>query len=186
MKLVQGRVLDIGCGAGRHALYCQQKGHSVVAIDQSPLAIKVCRKRGVKKAKVLGITQVSRALGTFDTILMMGNNFGLFGSASRTRWLLRRFKAATSPHARILAECLDPYTTDNPYHLDYHGYNRSRGRMSGQLRIRIRYKTHATPWFDYLFVSRDEMRELIEGTGWRIVRFIEPRGGRYVAVLEKE
>jgi hypothetical protein len=57
--------------------------------------------------------------------------------------------------------------------------------MSGQIRIRIRFQAIATPWFDYLFVSPDEMKHILTGTGWKVSRFIE--GGRpsYVAVIEK-
>src|SRR5690349_16406171 len=42
----RGRVLDIGCGAGRHSLYLQSKGFDVTGIDNSPGAIKVCKLRG--------------------------------------------------------------------------------------------------------------------------------------------
>ena len=63
----------------------------IVGIDHSPLAIRVCRERGVRNASVLPITQVSaNKLGMFDTIVMTGNNFGLVGSRKRARWLLRR------------------------------------------------------------------------------------------------
>ncbi len=41
MNYVRGRVLDIGCGPGRHALYLQAEGFDVLGIDASPLAIKV-------------------------------------------------------------------------------------------------------------------------------------------------
>jgi hypothetical protein len=58
--------------------------------------------------------------------------------------------------------------------------------MGGQLRIRIRYRDHATPWFDYLFASRDELEELLDGTGWRLVRTIEDEPPLYVAVIEKD
>jgi SAM-dependent methyltransferase len=85
MAYVQGRVLDIGCGAGRHALYLQGQGFDALGIDNSPLAVEVCRRRGLLRAQVLPITQVSRALGSFDTILMMGNNFGLVGNPRRAR-----------------------------------------------------------------------------------------------------
>jgi len=33
MKYVHGRVLDIGCGAGRHTLYLQEGGLEVTAVD---------------------------------------------------------------------------------------------------------------------------------------------------------
>ena len=185
MRFVRGRVLDVGCGAGRCCLYLQKQGHPGVGIDQSPLAIKVCRKRGVKDSRVLPITRVGRALGQFDTILMMGKNFGLFGSRSRARWLLRRLHALTSPNARIVAESLNVYQTKDPDHLRYQRFNRRRGRMSGQLRLRFRYRWYCTPWFDYLIVSLEEMEAILAGTGWRIQRFLKSAGPLYIAVIEK-
>ena len=186
IKLARGRVLDIGCGAGRHALYLQGKGFEVTGVDESKLAVKVCRLRGLERAKVLRATQVSPRLGTFDTILMLGNNFGLFGSLKRARWLLKRFHKLTSERARIIAESNDPYATKNPWHLKYHELNRKRGRMAGQLRIRARYQTYVTPWFDYLIVSRPEMESILDGTGWRVGRFIDSGRSVYIAVIEKE
>jgi 2-polyprenyl-3-methyl-5-hydroxy-6-metoxy-1,4-benzoquinol methylase len=59
MEYVKGRILEIGCGAGRHSLYLQKKGFDVLGIDNSPLAIKVCKLRGLKKAKVMPIEEVS-------------------------------------------------------------------------------------------------------------------------------
>ncbi|MDY7011159.1 MAG: methyltransferase domain-containing protein [Planctomycetota bacterium] len=41
MRFVSGRVLDIGCGAGRHAIYLHRQGHDVLAIDNLPLAVEV-------------------------------------------------------------------------------------------------------------------------------------------------
>ncbi len=187
IALARGKVLDVGCGAGRVARYLQSKGLDATGIDNSPLAIKLCKKRGLKSAKVMSITQLTRRLGVFDTIVMYGNNFGLMGSFKRARWLLRRFRNMTTPGARILAQTADPYQTDVPEHLAYHRRNRRRGRMSGQLRLRIRYKTYATPYIDYLLVSRDEMARIVAGTGWRIAKTIDDASNyRYVAVLEKE
>jgi len=186
MQYVNGRVLDIGCGAGRHALYLQNKGVEVVGIDISPLAMKVCKLRGVKDVRVMSITQVNEGLGKFDTILMMGNNFGLFGSYKRARWLLQKFRKITNEAAIIIAEIRDPYKTDVPEHLEYHELNRKRGRMAGQVRIRIRYKRYVTPWFDYLFVSKDELLQILEGTGWRLKHIIDPDNPVYIAVIQKE
>ena len=72
----------------------------------------------------------------------------------------------TSSKGRIVAMSSDTYRTDNPDHLAYHARNRERGRMSGQLRLRVRYKKYAMPWFDYLIVSKVEMESILEGTGW--------------------
>jgi SAM-dependent methyltransferase len=185
MQYVVGRVLDIGCGAGRHALYLQHQGFQVLATDRSPLAIEVCKSRGLKQARVLPITQVSSRLGTFDTILMLGNNFGLFGSFRRAKWLLRRFHGMTSARGRIIAETLDPYQTENPDHLQYHQQNRARGRAAGQVRIRVRYRKYINPWMDYLLVSRDEVQQVLQGTGWAVSHFLDSDGPPYVAIIDK-
>jgi SAM-dependent methyltransferase len=175
----------VGGGAGRVALHLQERGHEVVAIDLSPLAVEVSRQRGVDDARELPVTQVGRELGRFDTIVMFGNNFGLMGSHRRAPWLLRRFRSIANEGARILAESVNPYGTDNPEHLGYHERNRRRGRMAGQLRIRIRHQGYATPWFDYLLASPEEMASLAEGTGWELVRVIDAGEYVYVGVLER-
>ncbi len=186
LRLVKGKVIDVGCSGGRIALYLQQKGYEVVGIDNSPLSIKVCRRRGLEQARLMGITELSPRLGTFDTVVMFGNNFGLFGNFKRARWLLRRLRGMTTDTARILAETFDPYQTRDPDHLSYHRRNRRRGRMGGQIRLRVRYKGYATPWLDYLFVSKKEMHTIVADTGWRVARFIDAKGPGYIAVIEKE
>ncbi|UCC33255.1 MAG: class I SAM-dependent methyltransferase, partial [Candidatus Bathyarchaeota archaeon] len=153
MRYVKGRVLDIGCGAGRHSLYLQKKGFDVLGIDNSPLAIKVCKLRGLEKAKVMAIEDLNFRPDSFDTIIMMGYNFGLFGSLEKAQRLLGRFQRITSKDAIIIATTRDPYETDKPTHLAYHEQNRRKNRMSGQVRIRWRYENFLGEWFDWLMVS---------------------------------
>ena len=179
-------MLDIGCNAGRHALYLQQQGLAVLGVDVSPLAIEVAKERGLANAQVLSIDELSAELGVFDTILMLGNNFGLFGSAAKARRLLRRFGTFTRPGATLIAESLNVYETKDPDHLAYLAANRKRGRMSGQIRLRGRYKRYATPWFDYLMVSPEEMATLVDGTGWRVTNRYPPAGARlYTYIIER-
>ncbi len=185
MRYVRGRVLDVGCGGGRVALHLQERGQEVVAIDVSPGAVDVCRRRGVRDARLLSIDKVDGSLGRFDTIVMLGNNFGLFANASKAKRLLRRFHRLTSARGRIVAETRDVHHTDDPVHLTYHERNRRRGRMAGQIRIRVRYRERATPWFDYLMVSEAELADLLEAAGWSIGRILES-DDTYVAVLEKQ
>ena len=186
MRYVRGRVLDVGAGGGRVPLHLQERGHEVVAIDSSPGAVEACRRRGVRDARLLSIDGVDESLGRFDTIVMYGNNFGLFASAAKAKRLLRRFHRLTSERGRIVAESRDVYATDDPAHLRYQERNRERGRMSGQLRIRVRYRDFATPWFDYLIVAPDELGALVDGTGWHVAHRFPDEAGVYVAVIEKE
>ena len=187
MTHATGRVLDIGCGAGRHAIYLQKQGLDVLGTDISPLAIQVCQCRGLKNAIAMPITQLSSKIGTFDTLLMMGHNFGLVGNFTRAKWLLKRFLKMTNSTAKIIAETHDPYQTTVPCHLAYHQSNQDRGRMGGQIRIRVRYRQYTTPWFDYLFVSKPEMEQILHGTGWVVERYIEISDSMptYIAILKK-
>ena len=185
LRFARGRILDVGAGGGRIPLHFQQKGNDVVAIDASPGTIDACRRRGVRDARVMRIEDVDASVGVFDTVVMFGNNLGLLGSRTKAPRILRRLARITSERARIIAEGTDPYSTDDPGHLAYHERNRQRGRMGGQLRIRIRFREIASPWFEYLFLSRRELEEILDGTGWRLARMIEDDGPTYVAVIEK-
>jgi SAM-dependent methyltransferase len=182
LRWARGRVLDAGLGAGRAALELQRRGRSVVGIDVSPGAVEVARGRGVHDARLLAFEDLDASVGRFDTIVMFGNNFGLFGSPSKAQRLLRRLRPLAD---RIVAASNDPYATEDPAHLAYQERNRERGRMPGQLRLRVRYRDLIGPWFDYLIVSPDEMATILDGTQWGIRRLLEESGsGYYVAILE--
>ena len=141
----------------------------------------------MKHAKVLPIEKIG-GLGQekFDTIIMFGNNFGLFGSFQKAKTLLGKIHKITSPEAVIIAESNDPYKTSDPAHISYHKLNRRRGRMPGQLRIRIRFSMYVGEWFDYLLVSKGEMERILENTGWKIGQFVDSGKSSYVAIIEKE
>ena len=49
----------------------------------------------------------------------------------------------------------------------------------------IRYRGYATPWFDALFASREELASIVEGSGWAVQAFVD-EGAGYVAVLDKD
>jgi SAM-dependent methyltransferase len=187
IKAANGRILDIGCGAGRHSLYLQQKGFDVTGIDSSPGAVKVCKLRGLKKVFLRPIVGIDKFKpNSFDTILMLGNNFGLFGSEKGAKRRLKELYRISSSDARIIAGTRNPYKTDNPNHLQYLRLNKKRGRMPGQIKIRARFEKTVGAWFDYLFVSPEEMEDLLSDTDWRVERFIGPEEPTYFAVIRKK
>ena len=158
----------------------QARGRKVVAIDASPGAVEVTRRRGVRDVRLMRLEDVDASLGNFGTMLMYGNNFGLLGTRSKARRLLRRFRPLAD---RFVAGSTDVSRTGDPVHLAYERRNRRRGRMPGQRRLRVRYRNLASPWFDFLQVSPDELSDLIDGTGWSVKRLVRNDGLYYVAVL---
>lgn len=117
---------------------------------------------------------------------MLGNNFGLFGSPERARRILKKFHRITAPDAHIIAATLNPYRTEEKAHLEYHELNRRRGRLPGQIRMRVRFGKAVGAWFDYLFVSPEEMQQIVNDTDWQIKEFIAPEQANYFAVIEKK
>lgn len=180
---IQGRVLDIGAGAGRHAVELQRRGHEVFALDVSAGAIAVCQGRGIGNTFTGTIDEFDDDAG-FDTFLFGGNNLGLLANPPSASRMLDRLTALARPGARIVGTCRDPYDTDNPENLRYHELNRSRGRQAGQTRLRVRYHAVATPWFDYWFMSRSELQSVTEPHGWSLSQHEPLPFGSYLAVLD--
>ena len=122
-------MLDIGAGAGRACLALQERGHDVLALDTSPAAVRVCRKRGVRDTFTGTVHDLADGRpGPFDTFLLLGNNLGLLGTPQTAPGFLAALTALSSPDARVVGIGTDPYTTQDPIHLRHHERNRSAGR----------------------------------------------------------
>jgi SAM-dependent methyltransferase len=186
LRYARGRVLDVGTGAGRVALELQRRGRRVVGIDVSPGAARVARKRGVKDVRMARLEDLDDSLGRFDSVVMFGNNLGLLGTRAKAKRILRRLYAITTEHGRIVATNYDPHHTKDPHNISYHRRNRARGRMPGQIRLRLRHRHLTSPWMEWLFLSPRELEDLLGGTGWRTRRILPGHDHEYAAVIEKE
>lgn len=184
---VGSRVLDVGCGAGKHALYLQRIGVDVVGLDISPRAIQVCQERGVEKCVVASASDLPfKTSPHFDTIIMMGNNFGICGKIPETKRMLENFRQIVSADGTILAHAIDPTLTSNPVHLAYHERNRKLGLPIGQIKLRLEYKDSISQWLYLLLVTPEEMKRLAAETGWRFDRIITGQDASFVGVLKKQ
>ncbi|HUV57238.1 MAG TPA: class I SAM-dependent methyltransferase [Acidimicrobiales bacterium] len=188
IRHMRGRVVDVGCGAGRVALDLQRRGMDVVGVDTSPRAVKAARIRGVNEVWCLSAERLMSKIRDFDTIVLFGNNFGIFGTPQGAREILTEMARCSKPGAQIFVESTNSYCGGAPgFDRSYYHKNKGLGRAPGQARFRFRYDDMIGPWFNWLYVSRQEMRAILRGTGWhqRVVlgtQSSEP----YVAVLEKD
>jgi hypothetical protein len=130
------------------------------------------------------VDEYTRGPARYDTFLLAGNNLGLLESRERAPVFLAALADLARPGARIVAHGTDPYGTTDPVHVAYHRLNRERGRLGGQLRLRLRYRQFATDWFDYLVCSVAELETLVAGTPWRLKAVDDADRPYYLAVLE--
>ncbi len=104
LKLAKGHILDVGCGAGSHSIYLQEKGFEVKAIDISQGATEVAKQRGVihiEEKALLDETQ------TFDTILLLMNGTGIFKELSQVSKYLSHLKGLLNQGGQILIDSSD-------------------------------------------------------------------------------
>ena len=148
MRFVRGRVLDVGCAAGRVGLHLEGRGHEVVGLDVSPGAVRIARERGLRDARLGTHRTAVRPDERFDTILLLGNNVGLLGGRARGTARSCASSRASPRRGRLLAGSYDPYDGASEAARGYHERNRARGRLGGVERLRVRYRGYATPWFD--------------------------------------
>jgi RimJ/RimL family protein N-acetyltransferase len=147
-----GPALDLGAGAGRVSLWLQQRGIEVTAVDSSPGAVEVCRARGVADAR-LGDLNDPPTDKPWRSIYLACGNLGLGGSRDCNRRLLCRLAEISAPDAILYGDTVEP------------------GRVP-DIRLRIRYKGEATPWWTQRNVPVDEVAELVDGTGWTLERHV--------------
>lgn len=102
----RGKVLDVGAGAGCHALALQERGFDVTAVDISPLSCETMKERGVANVECVNIFN-QRFQERFDTLLLLMNGTGIAGKLSRLPQLLSRLKQLMNPGAQILIDSSD-------------------------------------------------------------------------------
>lgn len=186
LRHARGRILDVGCGPGRIALYLQRKGFEVTGIDCSEATVDVATRRGVKDCKVMDVRELQFGPDSFDTIIFFGNNFGIRGTKRKTKKMLRDLHRITSKKGRLIAHTMTP-GVHRKIHRTYLQWNLERGRDIGQVTLVFEYKGEKGKPHDELFVSPVEMMQLCYETGWQVKDTItgEPKWGDYVAIAEK-
>lgn len=187
LKFARGKILDVGCGAGRMSLHLQKRGLKVTAIDISPRIVDLARERGVKDARVV---DVSRRLpfrtGEFDSVVLFGNNLGIVGTISKFRKMLGELHRVTSQRGRIIATTRMPSTT-NSQHRSYLRRNWARGRASGQIRLRQWLGDKRGEWFDLLLLAPTDLMQIAAKEKWELAQVfpLENFETGYAVVMEK-
>lgn len=156
LKLARGQVLDIGCGAGSHSLYLQERGLNVVGLDVSEGAIAVSKQRGVKSLAHTSILDFSGK--QFDTLLLLMNGIGLCGTLKQLSLFLTHLKSLLNPGGQILLDSSDIiYMFDE----DEDGGIWIPGDKAyyGEVSFTMEYKQDKGKVFDWLYLDFNLLKE---------------------------
>ena len=180
LQLAKGKILDVGCGAGSHSLYLQEKGLEVTSIDISENAIKACALRGVQNAQVQNVLD-SNSNEKFDTILLLMNGTGIFGTLDQTSKYLQKLKSLLAPNGQILVDSSDiiymfDEDEDGSKWVSADGYY-------GELTFTISYKNQTEEAFSWLYLDYNTLQNAAHANGLECELILEGEHFDYLARL---
>ncbi|WP_343589966.1 class I SAM-dependent methyltransferase [Flavobacterium sp.] len=181
LQLAKGKILDVGCGAGSHALSLQnERSLDVTAIDISEKAVETCRLRGIKNAKVENILDFEGE--KFDTILLLMNGTGIFGQLKNCNKYLSKLKSLLNPGGQILIDSSDIiYMFDEDE--DGGKWIPSENDYYGELVFNISYKGEKEEPFDWLYLDYNTLQNAAIANGFNCELILEGEHYDYLAKL---
>ena len=161
LQLAKGKILDVGCGAGSHSLFLQEKGFEVTAVDISENAIQTCKLRGIKQCVRQNVLEIENE--TFDTILLLMNGTGIFRTIAEAPIYLQKLKTLLRPDGQILIDSSDviymfDHNKDGSYQIPDDDYY-------GELTFTITYKGQTEEPFPWLYLDYDSLQNLAKTNG---------------------
>ncbi|ASK28596.1 SAM-dependent methyltransferase [Chryseobacterium sp. T16E-39] len=182
LELSHGKVLDIGAGAGSHALYLQnERNLDVVALDISPKSVEVCQLRGIKNAVCQNILDFSGE--TFDTILLLMNGTGIFGSLEEIDSYLQKLQSLLNDKGQILIDSTDilymfDRDEDGGVYIPAEGYY-------GELDYIVHYKGESEDPIKWLYLDFNTLQNAVHSNGFAIEMVMQDEDA-YLARLTKK
>ena len=180
LQLAKGKVLDVGCGAGSHSLNLQNdRNLDVTSIDISPYAIQACQLRGLKNAKVQDIMTLENE--KFDTILLLMNGTGIFGTLKETPNFIQKLKSLLNPNGQILIDSSDIiYMFDD----DEDGGKWIFGNgYYGELTFTVSYKNETENEFPWLYLDYNTLQNAAFANGLQSELILEGEHYDYLVRL---
>lgn len=180
LQLTIGKVLDVGCGAGSHSLYLQEKGFDVTAIDISENAIKTSVLRGLKKARLKNLLDIDDN-EKFDTILLLMNGTGIFENLENCSKYLLKLKSLLNENGQILIDSSDIiYMFDEDEEggkwIPADGYY-------GELTFTVQYKGETEESFPWLYLDYNTLQNACIANGLKCELILEGQHYDYLAKI---
>lgn len=176
LEEARGRILDVGAGAGVHALALQERGHEVTAIDVVPAAVEVMEARGVEDARRADVFQFDDA--RYDTVLMLLNGIGMVGTLSGLERFLTSAPRLLAGGGQLLLDSADLRPRVG-------GDRREDGRYAGEVHLQLEYRGERGAPYPQLYVDPETLASRAEERGWRVEVLARAEAGEYLARLTR-
>jgi SAM-dependent methyltransferase len=162
LGLLDGPVLDVGCGPGRHLHALARSGVFGLGVDISQAAVALARGAGAR-AIVASIFDELPGTGSWRSALLLDGNVGIGGRPTR---LLRRIADLLAPGGRIFVELATPDTA------------------TVETLVRLENPRVTGDWFPWAEVSAADAALVAAGAGLELERLWD-EGGRWFALLRR-
>ena len=174
---LQGPLVDLGAGTGRHAVYFQER-FETVAIEPSPALVETMRDRGVEDAREADMFALRETFerDRFGSALANGTQLGLAGSMRGLSAFLGDLAFVTRPDATAVVDCYDPDHTDTT---ELIGYREDPTPGLAHRVMCFEYEGDRSPILQLRLFSPDRLREAVIGTGWEVTAVVRDDGSRY-------
>jgi SAM-dependent methyltransferase len=179
LEHARGRVLDVGAGAGRHALALQAKGCEVVAIDVSPTCALLCRERGVVDVRELDVMTLAGdarpddALGCFDTIFFGMQTIGVAGGIVPLGRLLAGLRGRLRPGGAVIAD-------SSALREAWDGDESDRSASRGEIVLETRYRRMRGDPFPWLYIAEEDLADVARAAGFGLETLGRVASGEYL------
>lgn len=178
LEEARGKVLDVGCAAGSHSLYLQEKGLEVDAIDISKKATEVAAERGLKNTYHTSLLDWDKE--KYDTIILLMNGTGIFERFERVPVYLNHLKKLLKPGGQILIDSSDiAYMYDEEELQALYSFK----QYYGELEFTIRYKDLENEEFPWLYLDPTTFKKIAEIHGFKFEIIQEGEHFDYLAKL---
>jgi len=181
-NLIEGNVLDIGCGTGKHVIYLEKLGYNVQGIDKSEGAIKIGKnlKRRVECLDFWSLLEDSK----YDNIVLMDCTVGFIETPLNLNKFFKKIQKITSISSRLILTSVDWRYTKDAKHYKYVQYNIRNKRYPGITNLRLKDNLFIGEWFEWLWLDMDLLIEFARLYGF-YPRWMDTNGSKYAIVFEK-